>query len=165
MNINYSVHHSLLDHEIIKELKGNKKRITWQVWCMIMHLSHHTQSKSCTFYQRQFASDMGYGQQHVREAVKHLLKHKMIKQLVPYCRKTQTGAVYTMDTACVQIAIKLYPNGHRPVSQVDKVNNINNIKKDMDSFLESNPIMKKQYLAAIDREGPEKARELIQKVM
>ena len=165
MKVNYSVHHSLLDHEIIKDLKGNKKRITWQVWCMIMHLSHHTQSKSCTFYQRQFASDMGYGQQHVREAVKHLLKHKMIKQLVPYCRKTQTGAVYTMDTACVQIAIKLYPNGHRPVSQVDKVNNINNIKKDMDSFLESNPTMKKQYLAAIEREGIDKARELIEKVM
>ena len=165
MKINYSVHHSLLDHEIIKELKGNKKRITWQVWCMIMHLSHHTQSKSCTFYQRQFASDMGYGQQHVREAVKHLLKHKMIKQLVPYCRKTQTGAVYTMDTACVQIAIKLYPNGHRAVSQVDKVNNINNIKGELDSFLKSNPDYEKMYLAAIDREGPEKARELMQKVM
>ena len=165
MKVNYSVHHSLLDHEIIKDLKGNKKRITWQVWCMIMHISHHTQSKSCTFYQRQWAKDMGYGQQHVREAVQYLIKHKMIKLLIPYCRKARTGAVYNMDTACVQIATKLYPNGHRPVSQVDKVNNINNIKRDMDSFLESNPEYKKQYLAAIKREGPEKAREMIQNVM
>tara|TARA_R100000734_G_scaffold14965_1_gene11093 strand:- start:30 stop:371 length:342 start_codon:yes stop_codon:yes gene_type:complete len=108
---------------------------------------------------------MGYGQQHVREAIKHLLKHGMIKQLVPYCRIQKTGAVYTMDTACVQIATKLYPNGHRAVSQVDKVNNINNKKGDVDSFLESNPNYKNSYLAAIKREGHDKAREMIQKVM
>ena len=165
MRINYSVHHSLLDHEIIKELKGNKKRITWQVWCMIMHISHHTKSESCTFYQRQWAKDMGYGQQHVREAVQHLLKNKMIKLLVPYCRKTQTGAVYTMDTACIQIATKLYPKGHRAVSQVDKVNNINNIKGELDSFLKSNPQYQKMYQSAIEREGIERARKMIQNVM
>ncbi len=108
MRINYSVHHELLDHEIIKDLKGGKKRIAWQVLCMIMHISYHTKDKSCTFYQRQWADDMGYGQQHVREALKYLMKHKMIKMLIPYSRKNQTAAVYTMDTGCIQIANKLY---------------------------------------------------------
>lgn len=165
MRINYSVHHELLDHEIIKDLKGGKKRIAWQVLCMIMHISYHTKDKSCTFYQRQWADDMGYGQQHVREALKYLMKHKMIKMLIPYSRKNQTAAVYTMDTGCVQIANKLYTKSSKAVSQVDTVNNIKNIKRDLDSFLESKPQYKKMYLAAVEREGVEKARDMLLKLV
>lgn len=137
-NLNYSVHHELFNEEIVQDLKGNHRRCTVIIWSMIMHFSHHVGKYQ--FYQKQWCKDWGFHQRDAREAIKTLINNKMIKVIVPYCRVTQSGAVYTTDTGCVHIERKLYPNKTKAVSTVDKVNNNKIIiKGSSDSFFKNLP--------------------------
>lgn len=137
-NFNYSVHHELFKEEIVQDLKGNHRRCTVMIWSMIIHFTHHT--GKFQFWQKQWCQDWGFHQRDARQAIKTLLDNKKIKVIVPYCRKTSQGAVYTTDTGSVHIARNLYPKETKPVSTVDKVNNNKKIIKGQShSFLENVP--------------------------
>jgi len=131
MNINHSLHYSLLDHEIIPK-KGSNRICTWLVWCQILHLSWFTKSKSCTFYQGQFATATTYSPNTVRAALKLLLDKKMIKCIIPYQRQTNQAAVYGLTQASIRECANLYQRERKPVSPSDRVNNINNIIREDD---------------------------------
>lgn len=167
LNLNYSIHHSLFSHELIKDLKGNQRRCTVIIWSMIIHFYRHSEDHNCWFYQRQWCEDWGFHQRDARAAIRFLIDNNMIKQVSAYQRTTHKPAVYTVDTGCVHIVHKLYPQWTKAVSTVDTVNNNKKLLKGkQDSFMKSlPPHQQKQYAAAVEREGPEKAKAMVLKMI
>jgi hypothetical protein len=76
-----------------------------------------------------------------RQALKDLMKAKLIECVKPYDRKTQTGAVYRRDTASIPGVLKQYPSGPKAVSPSAKVNNLNKkIKPQNDDLDQSSSV-------------------------
>ena len=107
MELNQSLHWSLLDHEIMPE-KGSNRICTWIVWCQIIHLSWFTKTKSCTFYQTQIAEATTYSANTIKAALTLLLDKGMIRCIKPYQRKGSTAGIYGLTPASIRIAQKLY---------------------------------------------------------
>ena len=124
MDLNQSVHWSLLDHEIMPE-KGSNRICTWIVWCQIIHLSWFTKTKSCTFYQTQIAEATTYSANTVKAALTLLLDKGMIRCIKPYQRKGSKAGIYGLTPASIRIAQKLYQKQSSAVSASDRVNNVN----------------------------------------
>ena len=131
MNINHALHYSLLDHKVMPK-KGSNRICTWLVLNQIIHLSWFTKSKSCTFYQTQFATATTYSTTTVRAALRLLLDEGMIKEIRPYQRATNQAAVYGLTQASIRECAKLYQRDSKPVSPSVRVNNINNIIREDD---------------------------------
>ncbi len=143
MNINHALHYSLLDHEVIPK-KGSNRICTWLVFNHIIHLSWFTKSRTCTFYQTQFALSTTYSPNTVRAALRLLLDAKLIKLIRPYQRATNQAAVYGLTQASIRECAKLYQRERKPVSPSDRVNNINNIIRE--EVNTSSPITKNDDL-------------------
>lgn len=124
MELNQSLHWSLLDHEIMPE-KGSNRICTWIVWCQIIHLSWFTKTKSCTFYQTQIAEATTYSANTIKAALTLLLDKGMIRCIKPYQRKGSTAGIYGLTPASIRIAQKLYQKQSSAVSASDSVNNVN----------------------------------------
>ena len=148
MKINYNVHHILLTHDVLKDLKGKPLLVTWLAWCQIMHLAYFTKNKSCAFYQKQFSEDLGVSQNTTRAALKHLMSKGMIKCVVPYQRKTNSPGTYILTQACIRIASNLYQKPHKPVSPGDTVNNIKKYYKQKKDDVDTSPPSKKETSAS-----------------
>ncbi len=142
MNINHTLHYSLLDHEVIPK-KGSNRICTWLVLNQIIHLSWFTKSRTCTFYQTQFATATTYSPNTVRAALRLLVDKGMIKQIRPYQRATNQAAVYGLTQASIRECKKLYQKHSKAVSPSDRVNNINNIIRE--DAAKASPPNKKEW--------------------
>lgn len=118
MKVNHTVHYSLLDHDILNDLKGIRKIVTWLLWCKVIHLTKFT--GKAVIQQTQMAQSFKTHQRQIQAAVEHLTKHRMIKCLqTPQYSKGIAGE-YITDTACIQLLQSLYPKGYKPVSDNGK---------------------------------------------
>mgnify|MGYP001144770042 CR=1 FL=1 len=123
MKINYNLDHKLLAFPVFEEAKTTTERfVLLVVFSQIVHFSRNT--GSCQLYKNQMAQDFKCHPSFFTKATKWLIKHKMIKELIPYDRKTQQGAVYDTDIGYISLLQKLYPSATKAVSQGDKVNSI-----------------------------------------
>lgn len=160
MHFNYSKHIHLLKHEILDGLNPHHKRLTHEIWCMIIHFTKF--KGQCVFAQTVFCEYTGYTQRDCRKAIKLLMSKKAIKLVTPFCSKTRTPAVYSVDTACVPAGWDLCTGGSKPVyPQASKII-LNNIKRESDSFLKSLPpdiakLAEQQLKAGIPEENVKKS--------
>ena len=131
---NHSVHYILLDHEILKGLKGRQLMTTWLVWCYIIHWQWT--SGSCVLPQTKLSKAWKCHNSYIKFAVDYLTKHKMIKCIEKPSYKHGKSGVYKIATACIEIYKNLYRNHGKPVASDAKPvahsinhNNSNNKKE------------------------------------
>jgi hypothetical protein len=105
------------------DTKGQYRRALLICISLIFHFTKH--NGMCTLYQRQLSEDWDIHEKFFRQALKDLMKAKLIECVKPYDRKTQTGAVYRRDTGSIPGVLKQYPSGTKAVSPSAKVNNLN----------------------------------------
>ena len=150
MQFNYRKHIHLLKHEILDGLNPHHRRLTHEIWCMIIHFTKF--KGQCVFAQTVFCEYTGYTQRDCRKAVRLLMRKKAIKLVTPFCSKTRTPAVYCVDTACVPAGLILCTGGSKPVYSQDSKIISKDIKSDSVSFMKRLPReiakMAEQQLAA-----------------
>ena len=123
MKVNHTVHYSLLDHEILQDLKGIRKIVTWLLWCKVIHLTRF--SGKAVIQQTQMAKQFKTHQRQIQAALEILTGHKMIKCIQKPQYSKGIAGEYITDTACIQLVQSLYPKGYKPVSVNGKPVSVN----------------------------------------
>ncbi len=160
---NHSVHYTLLQHDILKDLKGRSLMTTWLVWCYIMHWNWSR--GECTLPQGKLAKAWKCHNSYIKSAVDHLTKHKMIRCIEAPSYKYNKSGVYKTLQACIEISNNLYRKQRKPVASgaqpvAQSINHNNSNKRELllskdsgndSSFIkESSPSSEQSYRPDFD---------------
>ena len=131
---NHAVHYVLLQHDILKDLKGRSLITTWLVWCYIMHWNWT--SGECTLPQGKLAKAWKCHNSYIKSAVDHLTKHKMIRCIEKPSYKYNRSGVYKTLQACIEITNNLYRKRRKPVASgaqpvAQSINHNNSNKREL----------------------------------
>lgn len=138
MKVNYNVDHKMFALDVFKECKSAGDRMaTWLVLSQVVHWTKHSKGKSCELWKGQLSEDTGLHMRLFAKATKQLIKHRLIKEIKPYDRKTQSPAVYIMDIGYIHQMQKLYPPRSKAISTMALVNNYDNNYKDHDEIADA----------------------------
>ena len=140
MQINYNVHHKLLDYKPLSELTSKNMLITWLVWCQVMHICYHSKDKQIHLYMNQLAKDYKCSRNTIRASVRFLEGHGLIECIIAYDRKSNSPGVYILSKACIRIAQNLYQKRSKPGSPRDQVNNPKKGLKRDESLFNGDPL-------------------------
>jgi len=137
MTINYNIDHNLLKLKVFRETKmtASQRMVTLITLSQIAHF--HKYVGKCTFAIRQMSEDLGVKRSHFSDAIKLLKTNKLIVEIIPYDRKTQTPATYRLTPGMIKALATLStrpgPNGGASLAPIEPkagpiVGQVNNYK-------------------------------------